>query len=79
MISFFFNSNQAENVFFLLFVCFQQFKMLDNDGSLAFATGIDAQARDGSNPLRMRRKREDVEMGPSGRDERKREAGVGMP
>jgi len=65
--------------FFLLFVCFQQFKMLDNDGSLAFATGIDAQARDGSNPLRMSRKWEDIGVRLSVCNERKREAGVGMP
>ena len=53
--------------------------MLDNDGSLRFAAWIDAQARDDANPLRMSRKREDVEMGPSVRDERKREAGVRVP
>ena len=79
MISFFFNSNQAGNVFFLLFVCFQQFEMLDNDCSLAVAAGIDTQTRDGSNPLRMSRKRKDVGVRLSVCDERKRQAGVRMP
>ena len=44
--------------------------MLDNDGSLAFAAWIDAQARDDANPLRMCRKREDVGVRLAVRDER---------
>ena len=70
MLSFFSIVIRRGMFFFLLFVCFQQFEALEDDGPLAFTAWIDAQARNGANPLRMRRKREDVGVRLSVRDER---------